>query len=341
MLFAWKIHRDFDEDLLDTLPGSVLIRRTRFFPLAARVLFSKSPRVLELPEPMWYRYWPSTVALAALARIRGAQRPVVGSVAMENFPARRGLALRQLRLPRVLDPLLRFAWRRSLNLWDAFFFMSEAASENYHDAAPKAINRANVEHGLELVPACPSCELTPAMSRERVVLYAAQFIARKGIDTLLDAWPAVSAQLGGWELRLAGFGPLTPRVRDWAATRSEVTVAVAPTRAELHEAFRRAAIVVLPSRETEWWREQIGYPILEGLSHGCAVVTTEDTGLAEWLRSHGQEVVPAGDSSALADALLRMCTRPERPSAVADLPEEDTRHVAERWFSLLARERDA
>jgi len=63
--------------------------------------------------------------------------------------------------------------------------------------------------------------------------------------------------------------------------------------------------------------------------------------LAEWLRSHGQEVVPAGDSSALADALLRMCTRPERPSAVADLPEEDTRHVAERWFSLLARERDA
>jgi glycosyltransferase involved in cell wall biosynthesis len=338
VLFAWKVHGDFDRRLLATLPEDVTVRRARLLPLATRVLFSKAPRVLELPEPMWYRYWPSTSVLAAVARIRGSRRPIVASVAMENFPARRGLTVRQLRLPRMFDPLLRRMWMRSVGAWDAFYFMSSAAEQNYRDVVPNVIENARVERGLELMPKCPSCDVISTESRNQTVLFAAQFIERKGIDVLLDAWSQVSGELGGWTLRLAGFGPLAPQVGDWAATRPEVTVSIAPAREELHDALRRAAILVLPSREVDWWREQIGYPILEGLSHGCAIVTTEDTGLASWLQDHGHEVVRAADPVALAEALRRMCTRPDRPTVIDDLPQEDTRLVAERWFASLASE---
>jgi glycosyltransferase involved in cell wall biosynthesis len=261
---------------------------------------------------------------------------------MENFPARRGLTLRQLRCPpllaRLLDPLVKSVWTRSIRLWDAFFFMSEAAAANYRDALASTNGRARVEEGLELVPACRSCELRGPEDRERTVLFAAQFLERKGIDLLMEAWSQAADELPGWQLRLAGFGPLGAAVRDWADTRPEVTVADSPTRAELHEAMRTAAVLVLPSREVDWWREQIGYPILEGLSHGCAVVTTDQTGLSEWLRANGHEVVAAGDPVALADGLRRMCLRTHRPAVLPALPVEDTRHVAEQWFSALADE---
>jgi glycosyltransferase involved in cell wall biosynthesis len=345
VVFALKGHGDFDPSLLSGLPKDVRVRRARLLPLVARVLCTKPPRVLELPEPMWYRYWPSTVLIAAAARFRRGSPPVVASVAMENFPARRGLTLRQLRLPppvaRVLDPLVRALWRRSLRFWDAFYFMSEAAAANYREIVPDVVARERVEQGLELVPACPTCELTPPEARPRVVLFAAQFLERKGIDVLLEAWTDVHSELGDWRLELAGFGPLASRVQEWARTRPEVAVTIAPSREALHEAFRNAAIVVLPSREVAWWREQIGYPILEGLSHGCAIVTTDDTGLSAWLREHGHEVVRAGDVSELAAALRRMCTRSERPAVLASLPVEDTRHVAERWFSSLAASHSA
>jgi glycosyltransferase involved in cell wall biosynthesis len=95
----------------------------------------------------------------------------------------------------------------------------------------------------------------------------------------------------------------------------------------------------LASQPTAGWREQVGLPIVEGLAHGCRVVTTDQTGLAGWLREHadrGHRVVPAGGSGAdLAAAVLAALTTPtgDGPGSVlADLPVRDGRLAADDWL---------
>jgi glycosyltransferase involved in cell wall biosynthesis len=85
---------------------------------------------------------------------------------------------------------------------------------------------------------------------------------------------------------------------------AEIRVGV--PRSEVHELLRSGAVVVMPSVRLRRWREQIGLPLVEGLAHGCRVVTTTETGLAEDLRTHPLVVLTRpGDPASLADGLRR------------------------------------
>ena len=94
---------------------------------------------------------------------------------------------------------------------------------------------------------------------------------------------------------------------------------------------------MLPSQPRPRWREQVGLPIVEGLGRGCLVVTTSETGLAEWLTAHGHYVVsPPDDAAAFSDALSRAIADTRSPmSVVADLPAVDGRAAAEAWMLTL------
>jgi len=67
------------------------------------------------------------------------------------------------------------------------------------------------------------------------------------------------------------------------------------------ERYRRAAIVVVPSR----WDEPLARTALEGLAHGCAVLAYPSGGLPEVLRGRGLLIDPP-DPEALAAALERV-----------------------------------
>jgi glycosyltransferase involved in cell wall biosynthesis len=79
-----------------------------------------------------------------------------------------------------------------------------------------------------------------------------------------------------------GAGRLLPEVRAWADGRDDVDLEIDPPRARVHEAMRESSVLVLLSQPHGHWREQVGLPIVEGLAHGCEVVTTSETGLASW-----------------------------------------------------------
>ena len=115
---------------------------------------------------------------------------------------------------------------------------------------------------------------------------------------MLAAWPLVHRRCPGAELMIVGVGGLASLARSFAEDRAEVDLAVDPPRAQVHRELRRAAVLVLLSRPTPTWREQVGLPVVEALAHGCAVVTTEQSGLAGWLSEHGHHVI----SSAATDA---------------------------------------
>jgi len=75
--------------------------------------------------------------------------------------------------------------------------------------------------------------------------------------------------------------------------------------------------------------------LVEGLAHGCRLVTTTETGLAAGLAAAGHDVVRPGSVPDLAEGLRRALAT--APSAKLLPPaDEDSRMAATRWIAARA-----
>lgn len=310
-LLAGGRHRDLDRALLADPPVPVTFAEG---PALDAVVAARRPAVLEVTEPLWAPEWATSVRLAAVAR---AADPgvVVAGYAIETL------------VPDGPPPPV-------AGVLDAVVHGSDATRVLYERCyGAGALGAATVLE--ERRGRCARCFPDPVATApaRREVAFVAEFGDRKGIDLLLDAWPEVAAP--GWRLRLLGYGPRTAEVLAWAAGRGDVDVEVRAGRAAVHDALRRAAVVVLPSRRVPGWREQAGLSLVEGLAHGCRLVTTTETGLAAGLVAAGHDVVRPGSASDLAEGLRRALAA--APSAKALPPaDEDSRMAATRWIAARA-----
>lgn len=320
---------DFDPDLA---------RRTdvrRLADGAAALLVARSrPDVLEVTEPAYLpgvrRAALAVAALRVATTLRRRPRPVVVTYAIANSDPRREWVPRgpRQRLSRTVSiALSRWLYARC----DRVAFGTSAAEDLYRRlyGAPGRQERA-------VIPALPApctCDDRP-VRRAGSLVFVGAFVERKGFPVLLKAWTTVAASLPDATLHLVGTGRLVTSARALAAADEHVVLDEDPPRDMIHQALRTAAVLVLPSAPMPTWREQIGLPILEGLQHGCTVVTTAETGLADWLREHGHVVLDSGvGADALATALVAALSSPLDPSAVlADLPDRDGRQAAEDWL---------
>jgi glycosyltransferase involved in cell wall biosynthesis len=328
-------HRyDFDPALADGLD----LVRGGTLSMAVTILRSRLAGV-EVNEPLLRPgSWKTVVAVSAArwaARVRRSPVLVV-SYAIENrdpfgAPTRSWRSTVRTRLDRAMG---RYTARRI----DRIAYGTTAAAELYGARLGRELDGA----AATVVPALPApcdCPTSDDRDPDRVVFVGA-FVPRKGLPELVQAWPLVVDRHPGARLTLVGKGPLEELARDLAGRVEGVEVVVDPPRSELHRLVRTSSVLVLLSQRTPAWREQVGLPIVEGLAHGCAVVTTEETGLAGWLSGHGHDVVPAGASgeqvaAAIGAALAR---RRSAGSVLADLPDVDGRLAADRWlFQPLAR----
>ena len=166
------------------------------------------------------------------------------------------------------------------------------------------------------------------------MVFVGAFTPRKGVTELLSAWDSIRSQHPGLELHLIGKGQLLETVTTWASERPEVTLEIDPPRAHIHAALRSAHVLVLLSQRVRAWREQVGLPIVEGLAHGLEIVTTTETGLAQWLREHGHTVLdPTATADETGDAIARaLSQRRSRDAVLADLPGVDQRVAADAWM---------
>ena len=336
---ASLLHRrqryDFDPALaegLDLIRGGTVA-------MAATVLRSRLAGI-EVNEPLLRPgLWKTAVAVTAArtaARLRRSPVLVV-SYAIENrdpYAQHPAPSLRSAVRRRLDRALAGYVARRL----DRIAYGTAAAAKLY--AARLGTELAAVEDTV--VPALPApCTCTSDEDRDadRAVFVGA-FQPRKGLPELVDAWPLVADRHPSARLTLVGKGVLADLAHGLADRVDGVDIVVDPPRVELHRILRRAAVLVLLSQRTATWREQVGLPVVEGLAHGCTVVTTEETGLASWLSGHGHEVLPVTASSEkIAEAITRALAARRRASAVlAELPEVDGRLAADRWlFDPLSR----
>jgi glycosyltransferase involved in cell wall biosynthesis len=169
---------------------------------------------------------------------------------------------------------------------------------------------------------------------ERRLVFLGAFDERKGVRQLLEAWPLVGDLVPDPELLLLGKGPLLDWVRDRAGSLRGVSLVIDPQREEIWSALSESRVLYLLSQPAPGWKEQIGLPIVEGLSVGLEVIASSETGIADWLTQNGHRVLgPDASAEAIAHAVAEalQTTRP-RAEIVATLPDVDGRLVADRWL---------
>jgi glycosyltransferase involved in cell wall biosynthesis len=149
----------------------------------------------------------------------------------------------------------------------------------------------------------PDARVTALRSRGPVVCTVCQLRPGKGMETLLDAWPAVVAGQPNAQLAVAGDGEL----RDALEQRVEAlgiadSVHFLGEHSEPIAAVRAADAFVLAS-----WFEAFPYVILEAMALGLPIVASDVGGVAEAL-AHARSglLVPARQPAALSSALIEL-----------------------------------
>ncbi|WP_374201448.1 glycosyltransferase [Blastococcus sp. MG754427] len=170
------------------------------------------------------------------------------------------------------------------------------------------------------------------MTRAGKVIFLGALEERKGVPLLLASWPHVRVNCPDATLTVIGSGPLEPAVREWASGRDEVSLRSNASRKDIHRDLLESSVLVLLSQPERYWREQIGLPILEGISHGCRIVTTDQTGIADWLQETGHEVVPHTADPSQAAGAIEAALHAGPWNGRGTLPSTNGRASAAAWM---------
>lgn len=138
------------------------------------------------------------------------------------------------------------------------------------------------------------------------LLFLGRFEARKGLGTLLSAWPEVAARLPGVRLTVAGGGPQEDLVHAamQGAAGERIRFVPAPDAERARRLVAEADLLVAPSL----YGESFGLILIEAMAAGALPVAAANEGYRTVLTGPGERLlVPPGDVSALAAKLIEIC----------------------------------
>ena len=175
--------------------------------------------------------------------------------------------------------------------------------------ASEVVRRLGVDPARLVIcsPGAPPWPARSAPPKQGPILFMGTLEPRKNVGVLLDAYGRLLTMLpGAPPLQLAGHAP--PAAAEWLERiRSrpleghvEHLGYIAGDRRQ--ELYRGASMLVLPSL-----LEGFGLPVLEAMTTGVPVIVSDRGALPEVAGDAGQ-IVPSGDSEALAAAMARYLT---------------------------------
>ena len=168
-----------------------------------------------------------------------------------------------------------------------------------------------LEYGVDTKAFCPQ-----GTRDQNSVLAIGRLVHKKGFVELIDAFAATTKYDNNSTLNIVGSGPLMSALRERAEQHKIADRVLLPGsagRADLPSLYAKASVVVVPS-VVDQAGNQDGLPnvFLEALSSGCAVVASDIPGIQNVGRNREHcLLVPAGNVSALAEALLELLRNPD------------------------------
>lgn len=305
------------------------------FLQALRFLALSDASILEVPEPLWLRFLPKNIVLAACWKASGIVRRrerLIVTYAIENNALKDLLSPRK-RIPGFVLRLAEFCVGLLVRcIIDRIAYGSSAAASLYESLpGVRTIPSALIQE----LPAAASTHIDSQPVDQRVALFVGELDRRKGVVHLMSAWPAVEQALPSARLVIVGSGRLTKEVQTWCQLKPTSRIfAGFVEHEELPKLLNTSTVLLAPSCRDGRWREQIGLPIVEALAAGLTVVTTDETGLAKWLAEHGHFVIRSGEvARELAVVAEKALRSPLRKNEVRNsLPEVAGRIRADSWL---------
>jgi glycosyltransferase involved in cell wall biosynthesis len=209
---------------------------------------------------------------------------------------------------------------------DAIIAVSQFTADQVERWLGVAKDRIRViHHGVRM----PNERAPAASEREDLVLCVGAIQKRKNVARLVKAFERLPKS---WRLALAGapdgYGAAEElRAVEESPRRADIDVLGYVSAEALASLYRRAAIFAFPSLA-----EGFGMPVLEAMSHGAPVVTSQSSALPE-VAGDAAILVDPFDPGAIAEALLRLVGNP-------DLRDDFARRGVERaraftWESVV------
>jgi teichuronic acid biosynthesis glycosyltransferase TuaC len=160
---------------------------------------------------------------------------------------------------------------------------------------------------------------------EKVVLYVGRLVPEKGLRELCEAARTLAANRPELRVVLVGEGPMQAELESLIAAEPKLPLRLAGSQSPIDVARWMTAsdLVTLPSYSE-------GHPnvLVEALACGRPVVATPVGGIPEVVDGASGILVPARDSSALADGLVDALARPWDHTALARRFSRDWQQVA-------------
>lgn len=215
--------------------------------------------------------------------------------------------------------------RRDLEVISELFQLSEDRMTVLHNAVPDPF---------------PDLDRRPVPGQPCQLLFLGHLGTRKGVPDLLKALASPAVRHLRWRATLAGSGPIE-EYRNLAKDLGILDSLSFPgwlDQRRTNELCSNADVLVLPS-----YAEGLSMSVLEGLSHGLAVITTPVGAHSEVIKPEVSGIlVPPGDIAALAETLVRVIEdeslriRLARGARARFLKKFDVRRYAARLEQLHA-----
>ncbi|HYZ17522.1 MAG TPA: glycosyltransferase family 4 protein [Candidatus Acidoferrum sp.] len=169
------------------------------------------------------------------------------------------------------------------------------------------------------------------------ILFLGGIEQRKGIFTLLEAFPRVHAALPGCRLVVGGAGWEWGRMYETVQAmdeRGQIELLGRVARADVPRLLAESTVFCMPS-----FGEPFGMSLLEAMACGKPVVATNVGGPGHLLDDQGGRKVPPGDAAALASALLEILRSPELQARMGAFNRAAIESVYS-WDRVIARLED-
>jgi len=266
---------DWDTSLGATELGFTNLSLFRYIILIIRERFD----VVHLPEPMWWRWLfliYITIVIVRVSDIVRNHHTRIVCYAIDNSIRTHNLSVKIRRV--AISSVAALAYRN----FDRVAFGSSGAMKTYEAFPfPKYTAKPITREVTYLREHC-TCE--PNEIDNNLVLFVGALIPTKGISELLAAWPNVKLLCPTARLAIAGSGQLESAVQRAAKEDPSIMHLGKLDRSELCVMYRKANTVVLFSQPAKrGWVEQIGLSLVEGASHNCKIVCSDETGIADWV----------------------------------------------------------
>jgi glycosyltransferase involved in cell wall biosynthesis len=274
----------FSPDLFEQIPGKLLANeQIENREIIAKLVIEQAPHVLVLPG---WRY-RSYVSIAFDSRLQGVRR-----IMMMDNPRSHSLrqAFGKLRL------------RSYLRKMDFIFVAGERSWQlaKYLAIPEIKIRRGTYGIDYDLFSKCFERRRDAPLGWPRRFLFIGQYIQRKGIDLLLDAYSLYRSKVADpWPLRCCGEGVLSNILSDKPGLENVGFIQPHQLIAQMED----CGVLILPSRSDAW-----PIVIAEACASGLPIIATENCGsIVELVRyMYNGLTVPTGDVKGLSDALIYM-----------------------------------